>query len=317
MKLTLYRGYRRSLGRQTSLDRGLKSKEEVRLLTALLCYLMKGLIQRPDDMSSSREMVRRLQVTVRAEVQGFPSLQPALLSDCLTRIDGEPDAGQYRILNYLTRFKPSGARLKSTRAQHVGGPDVVDTGDSEEDTVNQHAKASAQLPKQSAQGPGLTIQDEKWVHTLVNSTLPRWLWHLFPGKDRKRPVPLELLEGPLRFRNWGALVRDTITYKTTARNGSFQTTIDNLFPPDWQFKAHNGAQWKNYQSAVLDPVIARLELQSDQHRRQYSEALRRSIVHQLKFWEFLPVGWKHKVWSYTGGAAQPVFGLAANPTVSK
>lgn len=292
------------------MDRGLRSTEEVRLLTALLCYLIKGLVQRPNDMSSSRDMVRRLQVIVRAEVHGFPSLQSALISDCLTRIDGEPDIGEYRILNYDKRFKPSGARLKSSRAPKAAKPESVGSGRESDDDA-------AHLSQSAAASPSLTVQDEQWVHSLVNSSLARWLWSEFPNTEKKRPIPVSLLEGPFRFRSWRTLVREDIKYKTSHSTSKFQKAVDTLFPDDWQFKAHDGTKWKGYQASVLDPVIARLDLQPDQNRRRYSEAVRCSIVRHLSFWEYLPIGWNSKVWSYSGKAATPCFGLAANPRIAK
>jgi hypothetical protein len=318
LKLTFLRTYRRSHARQTVIDRGLKDRAEVRLLTALVCYLIKGLVQRPDDMSSSRDMVKRLQVTVRAEVHGFPSLQPALLSDCLTRIDGEPDADEYRILRYSHRFKPSGARLKSTRAQGAPRSNGLESEDeSHGSAATAHNTAPGSMSRTAPAGPGLTVEDEEWVRVLVNSALARWLWFMFPDKDKKHSLPVGLLEGPFRFRTWGIVVRDGVKHKANTKTGAFSNAADKLFPSDWRFSAHDGVQWRGYQSRILDPVIARIEMQTDHSRRQYSEAMRRSIIRHLNFWEYLPAGWSNKVWSYTGVAAEPLFGICANPSVSK
>lgn len=222
LKLTFLRTYRRAHFRQSMINRGLKDRAEVKLLTALLCYLIKGLVQRPDDMSSSREMVKRLQVIVRAEIHGFPSIQPALLSNCLTRIDGEPDADEYRILRYSKRFKPSGARLKSTRAEGAQKSNDLDPEDESDATaVASHDTAPSPVSRASLAGPGFTVEDEEWVRVLVDSTLARWLWFMFPDKDKKHPLPVRLLEGPFRFRTWGMVVRDGVKHKANTKTGAF------------------------------------------------------------------------------------------------
>lgn len=317
LKLTFLRTYRRSHVRQTLLNRGLKDRPEVKLLTAVLSYLIKGLVQRPDDMSSSREMAKRLLIIVRAIVHGFPSIQPALLSECLTRIDGQPDAEEYRILRYSRRFKPAGARLKSTRAEGAT-PINIDSDDevhAAEATLNHTAPGS--VAQASASGPGLTVEEEEWVRVLVDSTLARWLWFMFPGKDQRPSLPVRLLEGPFRFRTWGVVVREGAKHKVNRKTDAFRHAVDKLFPSDWKFKAYTGVQWRDYQSRILDPVIARVDMKPDHTQRQYSEAMRRSIVRRLSFWEYLPAGWSNKVWSYTGLSSDPLFGICANPSVSK
>ena len=300
------------------INRGLKDRAEVKLLTAVLSYFIKGLVQRPDDMSSSREMVKRLLIIIRAMVHGFPSVQPALLSDCLTRIDGEPDADEYRILRYAKRFKPAGARLKSTRAE--GAPKSNNMGSDDELIYSEKSNSSAapaSISQGGAAGPGLTVEEEEWVRLHVNSTLARWLWFMLPDKDKRPSIPVRLLEGPLRFRTWRIVVREGVRHKAHRKTDAFRTAVKKLFPTDWHFKAYDGAQWRGYQSRILNPVIARVDMQPDQTRRQYSEAMHRSITRHLNFWEYLPTGWSNKVWSYTGVASDPLFGICANPSVSK
>ena len=275
-------------------------------------------MKRPDDMSSSREMVKRLFIIVRAMVHGFPSIQPALLSDCLTRIDGEADADEYRILRYGKRFKPASARLKSSRAEGATTSNDLDSdGEAPISKAIADPTTPAPVSQGSAAGPGLTVEEEEWVRAHVNSTLARWLWFMLPDKAKKHSTPVRFLEGPFRFRTWDMVVQEGLKHTGNTRAGAFQTAVDKLFPSDWQFTAFTGAQWRGYQSDILDPVIARVNMQPDHTRRQYSEAMRRSIIRQLNFWEYVPAGWSNKVWGYTGSASKPLFSICANTSVSK
>ncbi|KAG8710103.1 hypothetical protein FRC08_017618 [Ceratobasidium sp. 394] len=305
--------YTRSLYRQSRLDRHLRNMEHVKLLTAVLTYLIKGLIQRPDDMSSSREMARRLMITARSKKHGFPSVQGRMLSEDLVSLEGEPDPEDFRILRYMNRNKPAGARLKTSRAQAVQGPEgpeqVVAARALVSETENGSRPASTEL------GPMLAGQDREWVERLVNTDLAGWLWSRFPTKDKRRTGSAQLLRGPLRFRDWRQISTARHESRIRGAQQGFQSTIDTLFPPNWQQDRFNGAQWRTYQVEILDQCIERIDSRTGHDRVRYSAALRREIELCLVKWEYLPVPQKKKVWAFNNQAGDPTYAMFANPAI--
>jgi hypothetical protein len=288
--------------RQQKLDVEARKSEEAMLLTSVLSYLIKGLVQRPDDMSSTQHMVKSLMITRRAQINGFPSLQPISVSPDLTRVDLlEVEAEDFPVLRYAKRHKPSGARLKTSQVPPAQPATPV------QETENPPA-VSLSLP--SIWKP----EDDEWLIELLNRNLAQWLWNKFPQQHKRPNLPSKLLRGPFIFGSWHLIVQPGVPHQERSRRANFEGAINTLFPQNWTM-LNRGPQWVGYQESVLQPIRRRVQ-SCHCDKATYSAELRRGINHILGTWQFLPSVQKRYVWPYEGTGFNRTYMLVANPHTS-
>ncbi|KAG8717728.1 hypothetical protein FRC08_006826 [Ceratobasidium sp. 394] len=303
------------LYRQQRLTARQKNYESVQLLTVVVTYLIKGLVKRPDDMSSSRSMASRLQLIQRARDHGFPTVQPHMLSECLTRLEGQVEVDEWPILNFLNRKQPGGARLKSSvagpgkqgqkppgsslHAEDPGTPEVQNDKGGPEPSIG---LAMNQL------GEG----DRDWARGLINVRLSMWLWERFPEQYLRTTSDASLLHGPWRLSGWNVIVAEDLEQGFRRRAGKgFQDIVEQLLPVGWMAYSQKG-QWRTYQEAILDRIRGRIVRHSGPGAEEYANLLREALLQQLRAWEYLPATQQHRIWVLETSGIRPRFMLHRN-----
>ncbi|KAG9096971.1 hypothetical protein FRC06_008148 [Ceratobasidium sp. 370] len=267
-----------------------RESEPVALLASVLAYLMHGLVQRPDDMSSSRDMAKRLQLVSRAIRYGMASVPPDQLGQDFLRIRGVIAVEQYPILQYIARKNPAGARIKAS---------VLHQRSAEE-----HSGSENEL--------GWNQGDQEWAERLVNITLAGWLWARMPVQDLVTGVRANVHHGPLLLQGWQRAVDKGVDYGVRPSQDGFNKVLDKIFPPNWVSKGP-GRHWESLHIVVLQPIQERLEDVAPDLRAAYSSRLRRSIVQVMKSWQFLPCIQNRVVWSQEGSGKTKKYMLYRNP----
>ncbi|KAB5587941.1 Cell wall alpha-1,3-glucan synthase ags1 [Ceratobasidium theobromae] len=299
LKMLFKSCYQGILARQQRLARETRTSDGPLLLTSVLSYLIKGLVSRPDDMSSTRHMVKRLGIVDRAFAYGFASIQPNAISPDLTQVDDlEVEPEDFPILRYVKRKAPSGARLKTSRAC----PD-------ERAPTPQAEPPDTESPETTTVW---TRHDEDWLQELLNHDLARWLWNQFPVQHRRPDLPAKLLQGPLLFSTWQQVVIPAVPHQERSRRANFKGAVSTLFPQNWTI-LEKGAQWAGYREVVLQPIRRRIDRQPNPG--QYSAKVRAAIDRILGTWHFLPSLQKRYVWPYEGTGFNRIYMLVANPDV--
>ncbi|KAG9099437.1 hypothetical protein FRC06_005279 [Ceratobasidium sp. 370] len=310
--------FRNLLFRQQQLTARQRNHESVQLLAAVVTYLIKGLVKRPDDMSSSRTMASRLQLLQRARNYGFPTLQPHMLSECLTRLEGQVEIEQWTILNFLNRKQPSGARLKSSAA-----PEKHNRQSSESprhvDNLATGTQDDPGRPKPlTILGVGvekLSESDVNWARHLINVRLSTWLWERFPEHHLQRTPDATLLHGPWALSNWKTIVAEDVERGFRKRAGKgFQGVVEQLLPIGWVAHSQKG-QWRTYQEAILDRIRRRILGHSGPDAQQYAMLLREALLQHLQTWEYLPATQQHRVWVFQTSGTHQCFMLHRSASV--
>ncbi|QRV78908.1 capsular polysaccharide export protein [Ceratobasidium sp. AG-Ba] len=298
--LKVYRGI---LFRQQQLSERQRSYESVRLLTVAVCYLIKGLVKRPDDMSSSRETAARLRMVHRAKNFGHATVQPHMISQCLTRLEGEIHVEQWSALGYLHRKQPGGARLKTSHAQRTAP-----------ESSTKHSLNVATQPLRLWANT-MTSGDEDWVAWFVNTHLAGWLWDRFPQRYMPKVHKPGNYQGPLQLTMWKRAVADGVSWDSRkhAKTG-FEDVLTYLIPLDWVARSVKG-QWGRYTEQVIGVVRERIEDYHGQDRQQYAHRLQRACLEILRTWEYLPAVQAHRIWVLQEAKSIKRFMIHRNPRV--
>ncbi|KAG9092292.1 hypothetical protein FS749_015856 [Ceratobasidium sp. UAMH 11750] len=271
-----------------------RNSQPVQLLACNLAYLLHGLVKRPDDMSSSRAMVKDLGIVSRAITFGIASIPLHRFGPDMLRITGDVTLSRYPILKYVNRKNPAGARIKTARA----GTQI------DEDTHN---------PTNNSE-PGQVAWDEDdqaWVEHLINVTFASWLWSTLPEQDRASNLVARNYTGPLRLRNWSSMV-DRVQYRERTRAGGFDRAITRFFPSDWVLQ-DTGRQWRSLGVAVLDQIRDRIQTVGLINQAEYSHRLHTALVGVLNNWEYLPGAQKRTVWIFEGSGKTKTYMVCRNP----
>ncbi|QRW06979.1 hypothetical protein RhiLY_05978 [Ceratobasidium sp. AG-Ba] len=214
-KLIWNRGWASVLNRQRALSKRSRLSPEVQLLAAVLAYWLKGLVKRPDDMSSSRAMSNGLMLSSNAKDYGLPSLRIDVLHEDCLRVRHSVDANSFKIIKQNSVIRPGGLRVKSSRALS-GDQRQVDS-----------PPTTPACPSRMPAGP-LSVSAD-FVLDMVNVQLPRAIWARFP-EDRmsQGSIARNLRKGPLKLRHWSKVV-EPLNEPLTVVN-KFHTALDKLFP---------------------------------------------------------------------------------------
>ncbi|KAG8737866.1 hypothetical protein FRC10_007575 [Ceratobasidium sp. 414] len=260
-------------------------------------FLTAGAI-RPDDMSSSRGMVKDLGIVSRAIAFGIASIPLHRFGPDMLRVTGDVTISRYPILKYVNRKNPAGARIKTATASHQTDEDTeAPAGDSE--------------TEQDTWGE----DDQAWVERLINVTFASWLWTTLPEQDRVSNLAAPRYAGPLLLRNWGSIV-DRVQYRERSRAGGFDRAIARFFPPDWVLP-DTGRQWRSLGVAVLDQIQERIQTVGLTSQAEYSQRLRTALEGVLKHWEYLPGAQKRTVWIFEGSGKTKTYMICRNPNVRR
>ncbi|KAG9124143.1 hypothetical protein FRC07_012664 [Ceratobasidium sp. 392] len=288
--------YRKSISLQQQLTLRERSREEVQLLVLVTTYLIKGLVKRPDDMSSSRTMADRLNLIQRAVRYGFPTLQPHMLSDCVTRLTGQVEKEEWSILNFLRCKQPGGARLKTSFSSKpaltiLPSPPAGVTGSQ----LQGPSPLSAVLTGPNPDSKELSDDDMEWSRCFVNERLSTWLWARFPEHHlrmhAKQPI---CFKGPWRIAGWHRTVSEDVQpgFRIRTRK-NFQAVADELLPLDWISNSSEG-QWRTYQDSVLNHIRNRIVRRGAPSPQRFATQLRDALQLHLHDWDYLPATQKHK-----------------------
>ncbi|QRW12364.1 alpha-1,3-glucan synthase ags1 [Ceratobasidium sp. AG-Ba] len=214
-QVDLDRGWASVLNRQRALSKRSRLSPEVQLLAAVLAYWLKGLVKRPDDMSSSRAMSNGLMLSSNAKDYGLPSLRIDVLHEDCLRVRHSVDANSFKIIKQNSVIRPGGLRVKSSRALS-GDQRQVDS-----------PPTTPACPSRMPAGP-LSVSAD-FVLDMVNVQLPRAIWARFP-EDRmsQGSIARNLRKGPLKLRHWSKVV-EPLNEPLTVVN-KFHTALDKLFP---------------------------------------------------------------------------------------
>ncbi|KAG8735605.1 hypothetical protein FRC10_010359 [Ceratobasidium sp. 414] len=266
-----------------------RASQPVALLASALSYLMHGLVQRPDDMSSSRDMAKQLQLVSRAICYGMASVPPDQLGQDFLRMRGVITAEQYPILDYIARKNPAGARIK-TSLLHQG-------------SAGEHSGSGGEL--------GWSQGDQEWVERLVNISLAGWLWARMPVQDLATGARASVHHGPFLLQGWQRAVDEGVQHSVRPSKDGFNKVLDKLFPPNW-VSDQLGRHWDSLHVVVLQPIQERLEEVAPDLQAAYSSQLRKSIMQLMQSWQFLPCMQNRIIWSQEGSGKTKKYMLYRN-----
>ncbi|KAG9125557.1 hypothetical protein FRC07_007124 [Ceratobasidium sp. 392] len=308
---------RKSISLQQQLSLKERSLEEVQLLALVTTYLIKGLVKRPDDMSSSRTMANRLQLIQRAVRYGFPTLQPHMLSDCVTRITGQVEKEEWSILNFLRCKKPGGARLKTSFSSKPAAMQLPSLSSGPRNLPHVlPTRPSMTLSVSDVIGSQLNNADMEWSRRFINERLSTWLWGRFPEHHLRANIDRSTcFNGPWRLSGWRKVAAEDIRlgFRKKARK-DFQEIVEELFPMDWIRTGPEG-QWRTYQECILDRVRHKIVRRGAPDTQRFALQLREALQHHLHTWEYLPATQKQKVWVLQNPEAPWTYMLHKNPHV--
>ncbi|KAG9081396.1 hypothetical protein FRC06_005604 [Ceratobasidium sp. 370] len=220
-KSLLSKGWSAVIKRQQRLPRLTRLSPEVALLTSVLTYWLKGLVKRPDDMSSTVEMANSLYLLDNAKDYGLPSLRSRALDDNGLQVSYVVEPDTFKILDHVDVIRPGGNRIKTSKAlQVIPRPDPLIS-----------PPPSPSRPVRDPEPPWLA-GSQQFVHTLLKVHLPKALWREFPVDLLVNSVAAQQLRrGPLQIHHWDKVVQPLTRYHPTKTN--FSEAIDKLFPPNW------------------------------------------------------------------------------------
>ncbi|KAG9083113.1 hypothetical protein FRC06_004693 [Ceratobasidium sp. 370] len=280
-----------------------RKSERVLLMAAVLTYLMHGLVQRPDEMSSSRFMVKTLGIVTRARRFGIASVPIDQLSGDFLGMRGTLTFEDYKILTYTGRKNPAGARMKSSRLP------PTEMQETEDHTLDTRSGAST-FPSPAH----MANRDELgWVIGLVNEALATWIWGRMNEGDKARNPNPAIFRGPLLLSRWQRCVDPGVQYQVRSSPTGFNKAKAYFYPPNWVL-LEKGRVWQTLQDVFFDQIIQRLSTMDDKHQASYSRRVRSAIANVLTTWEFLPCVQKERIWSYTGSGRTKAYMLYRNPS---
>jgi hypothetical protein len=301
--MTLLDAYQHIFSRLQMLRPTERNTEPPLLLASVLAYLMHGIVQRPDEMSSSRYMIKQLEIVSRARRFGFASVPTDRLSDDLLGMRSTLAFAEYKILDYTARKNPAGARLKSSRLPQNEPRATL-------------GSASASRSNASATQnftPGSIHADYDWVVPLVNETLAGWLWGRMAEGDKARSASTAVFRGPFLLSRWEQCV-DTGVQRGIRRSPHGFTKAQKYFsPPNWVL-SNAGTVWLTLTEVFFSQITQRLEGLDYEQRATYSSGVRSAIARTLRTWEFLPCVHKDTVWSTTGSGRTKAYMIYRNPS---
>jgi hypothetical protein len=275
-------------------------------MVATLSYLIKCLVKRPDDQSSSRQLVNLLNMGTRTAHHGFPCVNPAAVSVDLTRIDLDcvPEEAP-AILKYFNRKGPAGARVKTSKAKKPKQAQGTATANEDDDEAH---------PVSSANADAWTEEDEAWVQSFINHRFALYLWTNFPG--RRSQVSHKLLEQPFTNNTWGQIAQPGIQKQPLVRGvNAFASKVQEFFFPRNWVTSQKHAVWQAYQAGILDTLRERTRAQAPENPNGYNTRMREAIMHQLGSWHFLPCPQTKLIWSYEGSGRDRIYRVVENRSV--
>lgn len=286
-----------------ALPPAVRQQPDAKTMVAAVSHLIKSLVKRPDDQSSSRQLANCLSLGTRAANYGFPSVNPDAVSEDLTRIDLDavPEEG-LAILNYWYRKGPAGARIKHSKKknpnQAVGRADGVDE---EAESVS------------SEEDNDWNDEDEEWVRRFVNHRFPLYLWTIFPG--RRSQVSHSLLEQPFANKMWSQIAQPGIQKQPLVRGvNAFASKVQEFFPKSW-VTTRKHPIWQAYQTGILNLLRERAKARAQGNINYYNSKMHEVITQELMHWHFLPCAQTKLIWSYDGSGKNRTYRVVANPSV--
>ncbi|KAG9128200.1 hypothetical protein FRC07_003131 [Ceratobasidium sp. 392] len=244
LKMALLGSYEKCFSRLQLLPASERSSESALLLASILTYLSHGIVQRPNDMSSSRYMAKNLEILDRARRFGFASVPANRLSDDLLGMSTALDFGSYKILDYSARKNPAGARIKPSR--------LPPTSEHATESAREHATTSRVSRPTSGAMP--VVAHAAWAEELVNQTLASWIWGRMNEGDKARGVAPNFFHGPLVLSRWQTCVDTGVKFKVRAFANGFDKALANFIPTNWVL-SERGRIWQTLQIIFLDQVI--------------------------------------------------------------
>ncbi|KAF8594368.1 hypothetical protein BDV93DRAFT_565516 [Ceratobasidium sp. AG-I] len=286
-KLALNRGWSAIINRQRQLPRLTAQSPEVRLLTSVMAYWLKGLSKKPSQMSASMEMAKDLYLLENVKDYGLPCLRSRALEDDGLRISYLLDAQSFRILRYCNVIYPGGNRIKHSNATEFRAIPLPDPLQSPPPT-----------PPHQLNNKRLWSDSSKvFLDRLMKVHLPRALWDRFPEDHKTQSEVGNRLRGrPLHRTHWPKVVEPLNT--TTVVKNKFLDAMDRLFPSNWASPVTTG-DFGVYNREFLQRIRDHLASQPAERRAAYSVELRRRIRESLmNEWDYLPAAQAHKIWTF-------------------
>ncbi|KAG8792616.1 hypothetical protein FRC12_005466 [Ceratobasidium sp. 428] len=297
-KILLSKGWAGILYRQRDLNKRLRQSPEVALLACIVTYWLKGLVKRPDEMSSTRQMAQDLYLVNHAKNYGVPSMPSRCLDDTGLKVSYELDAASFSILNQVNVNYPGRNRIKGSKALRViPVPDPVLTPPPTPGPAQPHRPSDALWNEES----------EDFLDRLLNRSLPRALWNEFPAQHlAKTSLAAEIRKRPFRRAHWKDVAEPFTRLGTVKAN--FNKVLDKLFPVNWASKAR---AYEGYDQDFLQRIRQHIDTRPAQYRARYSEILREKIwVQMRRDWEYLPAVQAHRFWSYDVEESVRVYRIA-------
>ncbi|KAG8690621.1 hypothetical protein FRC11_010346 [Ceratobasidium sp. 423] len=274
-----------------------QQEDNVMVLAAALTYLIHGIVSRPDDMSSSRQMASLLKLIERSRKYGFPSIPPDYLAPGFAGIYGEVAHQKFRIIDYMYRKGPAGARVKGSFAP------VNDDSDGNDQQEGEQTKPSHS---------GWNDTDSQWVQHMINGVLAGWFWGHFPAEDKRQDPTPTTFRGPLMIHKWASCVQPYVPHAASKPSHRFDALVDQLLPKNWAL-LNTDKCWRSLDFSFLRPVRARLEQVSESLRPAYSTRIREEFRRVLKTWEYLPFLQSKRMWVTEGRGRFKAYKLHVNP----
>ncbi|KAG8711657.1 hypothetical protein FRC09_020484 [Ceratobasidium sp. 395] len=313
-KILLSQGWAGILDRQSKLDKRLKQSPEVALLASVVSYWLKGLVKRPDEMSSTRQMAQHLHLVSNAKTYGLPSMPSRCLDETGLQVSYELDAASFAILDQLNVNRPGGNRIKGSKTLRViPAPDPVlspppSPGPAQPRLVNGPPRLVNAQPRLINAQPRLinaqphrvnealwNEESERFLTVTMDRSLPRALWREVSSDVLVKGNAADKARNhPLRVTDWGRVAEPLA--ERTVISKPFGHAINKLFPRNW---ASDNPGYATYDQGFLARIRWHIETKPEQSRARYSELLRGKIEGKLyREWEFLPAPQANTVWPY-------------------
>ncbi|KAG8737094.1 hypothetical protein FRC10_008586 [Ceratobasidium sp. 414] len=301
LKLVFMDSYEWLFSRLQQLRPSKRTSEAVLLMAVVLTYLGHGLVQRPDEMSSSRFMAKSLDIMSRVRRFGFASVPMERLSEDLLGMHGSLSLEDYKVLQYTARKNPAGARIKTSRLPVTKGPEI--------DHSHTHNHTQATLSNATV----FTVTDDlTWVPKLVNQTLAPWIWGQINEGDKRAGLGPSAFHGPLLLSRWKNCADVGVRSLVRPSANGFHKVQANFIPNNWVLLGR-GKIWQTLDELFFDQIRERISVVDSRNQLVYSKRIHAAIADVLRTWEYLPCAQKDRIWSYTGSGRTKSYMLYHNP----
>ncbi|KAG8762685.1 hypothetical protein FRC11_008068 [Ceratobasidium sp. 423] len=315
-KETLRRNYVEILARTQALPQTVREDTSATSMVAIISHCIKSLVKRPDDQSTSRQLVTRFHLALRSHNYGYFSIPPEALCADLARVDSTNVPTQdLGIHDYMRRKAPAGARVKTSRrtvgqdalqADDLPGP----TNTTTQGSIHQQHTSGSQLEG----GSNWMEEDQKWLENFINKEFALCLWDYFPG--RRTNPEYSLMQKPFSNKQWSQIARPNVTKEPLVKGGNlFSNKVDIFFPESLRIH-HDSPQWKAYQTRILNKLRQRAKAKVPEDLNGYYTKLRDAIFQILLHWHFLPCPSTRAIWTYSGTGETKVYRVVSNPNVA-